>query len=95
MSSAAISISASTTRMSTRPTNSMNGSRSEAMIGGRMAFRTAIAAVAARAPLRSFTVAPGTISAATSSAAADRIHAITSRVSRTFGRLGLHFGASP
>ncbi len=46
----------------------MNGSRSAATIGGRIAFRTAITAEATIAPPKPLTWTPGTIQAANSSA---------------------------
>ena len=55
MRSAASSISASATRISRNPVSSMNGRRSAASSGGRIAFRTAITAAATSAPRKPLT----------------------------------------
>src|SRR5262245_26143300 len=69
--SAASRIRASSTKATTSPTSTTNGSRSAATNGGKIAFRAAIAALATRAPQKPLTCAPGTIQAAASSASAD------------------------
>ena len=93
--SAASRIRASTTRTRTSPTSSMNGSRRAAISGGRTAFRTAIATLAAKAPPKPLTVAPGTTQAATRSATADASHVIRRRSGRSFGRAGLQVADRP
>ena len=59
-----------------------------------IAFSAAITAAAASAPRKPLTAAPGTIHAATSSAAAEMIHATMRCSGLSFGRLGRQLGAS-
>ena len=73
----------------------MNGSRSAAMTGGRIAFRTAITAAATSAVPNAFTSAPGTIQTATSSAKALSTQETSRRTGRNFGRIGPQTGCSP
>src|SRR5262245_60094318 len=91
--SAAKSISASSTRISSRPRTSINGRRSAATIGGSSALSTAITATTTRALQKLFTCAPGTIQAATRSAAADRIQARITATGRNRGRAGRQAGS--
>ena len=77
MLSAAISIRASSTSTARNPVISVNGSRSAATSGGRIAFSSEITAAAIRALQKFLTSAPGTIQVATSSAMADTIHCST------------------
>jgi hypothetical protein len=64
-SSAINSATASISRTETKPSTSMNGSRSDATSGGRNAFTTAIAAATRNAPQKSLRSTSGTIAAAT------------------------------
>ena len=75
--------------------SSTNGSRSAASSGGTIAFSTPIAAAAASAPPKPFTVAPGTIHAATSRAAAVTSQERASRIGLIFGRLWLQWCGWP
>jgi hypothetical protein len=54
-----------------------------------------MAALAANAPQKSLTVAPGTIQAATKSASADATQATRRRRGRSFGRAGLQVADRP
>ena len=73
--------------------SSISGRRSAASSGGRIAFRTAIAAAAGSAPRKPLTLAPGTIQAATSSDDAATSQATRRRIGLSFGRLGLQLRA--
>ena len=68
----------------------VNGSRSAAITGGRMAFRMAIRAAMPRAPQNPETVTFGTTSAANSSESAEITQLTTTRTGRTCGRCGRH-----
>ena len=74
----------------------MNGSRSAATIGGRIAFRIAISSAATTAPPKPSTETPGTIAAATSSAAAlSEPRERRARTGRNLGRSGCQVICSP
>ena len=73
----------------------MNGNRSAATIGGRIALRTAISRAATTAPQKPSTATPGTSLAAISRAAALSSHETRSRSGRYFGRSGCQVTASP
>ena len=95
ISEARMSISASSTRTARNPTSAMNGKRSAATIGGRIAFSTAISSAATTAPPKPSTETPGTIVAAISSAAALSSHDRRTRRGRYFGRSGCQLTGSP
>ena len=59
--SAMSSIAAFANRTSTKPSASVNGRRSAAIRGGRIAFRTATTSATSRAPQKPSTSAPGTM----------------------------------
>src|SRR4051812_32130557 len=93
--SAASSVRASTTSTSTNPTSSISGKWSAATSGGSSAFRIAITRAATSAPLKLDVEAPGTIQAASSSAAAERTHVIRKASGWKRGRAGVHAGCCP
>src|SRR5215204_5685313 len=93
MSAASRNITASSASTSRKPAATVNGSRSAAISGGRMAFSTATIAATSTAPQKPLTLAPGTIPAATSRASADDSHANASRSGRNRGLTGLHASA--
>ena len=84
------SMAASTNRISRKLVIRVNGSRSAAITGGRMAFRMAIRAAMPRAPQNPETVTFGTTSAANSSESAEITQLTTTRSGRTCGRWGRH-----
>jgi hypothetical protein len=88
MSEASLNIQASTKSTSRKPRTSVNGSRSAASNGGRIALSTAMIAAATNAPPQPCTVTPGTTAAAKRIAAAEMIHATSRRTGRMRGRSG-------
>ena len=95
ISDASLSRAASTSRTITNPSSAMNGMRSAAMIGGISALRIAIRSAATTAPPNPLTETPGTIHAATSSAAAETSHETRSRSGWKRGRAGSQTTRSP
>jgi hypothetical protein len=88
MSAVSRRITASSASTSRNPAATVNGSRSAAISGGRIAFSTATIAATRIASQNPFTLAPGTIPAASSSATADDTQANASRSGRRRGRTG-------
>ena len=95
MSDADFSIHASARSTMMNPSPSMNGRRSAAMIGGRMAFMIATMAATTSAPQNPGTETPGSTNAAASSPAPETTHAIARRTGSSRGRCGSHTGATP
>jgi hypothetical protein len=73
----------------------MNGSRSAAITGGRMALSTPITAAATNAAPKPLTSAPGTIQQAASSATVARSHERSRRTGPMCGRPIPQTGFSP
>ena len=73
----------------------MNGNRSAATTGDRIALRIAITAAAISASKNVWTATWGTISAATNTAVADTSQAIAIRTGENRGVSGLQVTASP
>ena len=92
---ATTSIAASASRISTNPSSAISGSRSAAISGGMTAFRIAIRSAATTAPRNPSTDTPGTISAATKSAAAERSHESSTRAGLYVGFAGFQATLSP
>ncbi len=78
-----------------KPEATVYGSRRAATTGGNTAFRIATRAAVTIAPPYEGIVTPGTIVAATSSAAAEIAQATTSDRMRMRGRCGRHSRFSP
>src|SRR5437867_9540191 len=82
-------------RTTRNPSTTVSRRRSDAMIGGTIAFSTAIAATLPNAPAKLATDAPGTSQAATERATVEASQAIATRSGRGRGRTGVHLGTSP
>ena len=92
---AVFSIHASTSSTMMNPRPSMNGRRSAAMIGGRMAFMIATRAATSSAPQNPGTETPGSTAAAASTPAPETSHATASLTGSSRGRSGFHSGRAP
>src|SRR5215211_4935634 len=88
MSAASSRIAASAARTSRKPTASVSGNRSAAMIGGSSALSPATIAATTIAPPNPRMSAPGTIPAASSSASADTTQAAARRTGCSRGASG-------